>query len=286
MLELHDAGFVFAATVIDYIRTFQQQPYRLEEHLQRFRHDCAACYIPLPDSHDRLLTIAQELVAHNATLLPPQAELVLILFATPGPLAIYLGEGSGIGPPTLGMHTFPLPCARYRRFFAEGMVLAVPGVHAVGPGQLIDPRCKHRSRLHWWIADRLLRDPKYPPHAVALLQDHHGHLTETAIGSFLAVMDGVVCSPRQENILDSISLRQVRSLCERLGISFEQRDLCLADVPRFEEAMLTGTAFCLAGVRELHRQPIPWPGPIFEDLLCAWSEEVGIDIRAQILGNC
>ena len=50
--------------------------------------------------------------------------------------------------------------------------------------------------------------------------------------------------------------------------------------------MLTGTAFGLAGVAALHLwNPQPkrfaWPGPVFRELLAAWSDLVGVDIEKQ-----
>lgn len=36
-LTLHDAGFVLGVTVTDLCRTFRHRPYRLADHLRRFR---------------------------------------------------------------------------------------------------------------------------------------------------------------------------------------------------------------------------------------------------------
>ena len=46
-LTLHDAGFVWGATVTDLCRTFRSQPYRLADHLRRFRRSCELAYVPL-----------------------------------------------------------------------------------------------------------------------------------------------------------------------------------------------------------------------------------------------
>src|SRR5947207_1706177 len=118
-LPLSDAGFVSGATVVDNARTFRHRIFRWQDHLARFRRDCAACYVPLEATDEQLTATAEELVSHNAKLLPRGGELQLVTFATPGPLGFYLGEVNN-GPPTLGMATYPLPFARYRRFFTEG----------------------------------------------------------------------------------------------------------------------------------------------------------------------
>src|SRR5574338_1188669 len=84
-LPLHDAGFVSGATVVDNARTFRHKLFRWPDHLARFRRDCAACYVPLEAPDDYLTVTAEELVSHNAKLLPAGGELQLVTFATTGP---------------------------------------------------------------------------------------------------------------------------------------------------------------------------------------------------------
>src|SRR3954469_10042999 len=154
-LPLHDAGFVSGATVVDNARTFRHRLFRWPDHLARFRRDCAACYVPLDATDEHLTATAEELVAHNAKLLPPGGELQLVTFATPGPLGVYLGESAN-GPPTLGMVTYPLPFARYRPFFTEGVTLAALAAGG-DPDPVLPPTVKHRSRMFWHVADHTAR---------------------------------------------------------------------------------------------------------------------------------
>src|SRR5262249_22626686 len=119
--------------------------------------------------------------------------------------------------------------------------------------------------------------------AVALLRDSvTGGYTETAIGNLLVVRGGVVTSPPRAQILDGISLRVSAELCRKLGIPFAAREIG-RDAGPIDEAMRTGTAFCLAGVRELDGRRLDWPGPVYSRLLAAWADEVGVDISAQFL---
>lgn len=283
-VAIHDAGIVAGVTVTDFCRTFAHRLYRWADHLARFRRHCAACFIDLPSSDAALTATATTLVEHNARLLPPGGELALVTFATPGPLGAYLGLPGQDGPPTLVMHTFPLAFHRYARFFREGVVLAVAGSHAANPDDLAPPAVKQRSRLHWWRAEQIVRRrTDLPAGAVALLSDGAGNLTETAIGHVLLVRDGAVCVPPRGTVLDGISLGVVAGLCGRLGVPVVERPLPLAEVPRASEALLCGTAFCLAGVRWLEGTVLPAPGPLTQRLLAAWSAEVGVDIAGQFL---
>jgi branched-subunit amino acid aminotransferase/4-amino-4-deoxychorismate lyase len=288
-LAIHDAGFVFAATVTDFCRTFHQRLYRWADHLERFRHDCRLCGIPLPKDDTDLTVIAHDLVAHNAKLIEPHQELALVTFGTPGPFGYYAGAPGQNGPPTLCLHTIPLDFKGYRWFFEEGIALRVVGSHATADGDLVSPTVKHRSRLHWWRARAILgqlgRSPLPSGLSIALLEDGAGHVTETAIGNLLIVKDGTVLSPPRGQVLDGISLRVVEEICAGLDIPFERRMLTQADCTSADEAMLCGSAFCLAGVRWIQGTYLNWPGALTQRLLAGWGQRVGVDIAAQILST-
>jgi branched-subunit amino acid aminotransferase/4-amino-4-deoxychorismate lyase len=283
-IPVYDAGFIFAATATDLCRTFNHRLFRLADHLTRFRESCRLARIPQPVSDEDLKRIAEELVAHNAALLEPGQDLALVMFATPGPIGYYAGlpRGPGDGPPTLGMHTFSLPFARYQRFFEQGASLRVPQTRHV-PADCFDLRAKVRSRLHWWIGQQEVQDLE--PGAIALLLDHGGWVTETAGANFLIVKDGMVVSPPRSSILNGISLQVVEELCRDNAIPFRESEMRVEDCLAADEAMLAGTSFCLAGVSQIDGHPIPWPGSVWQRLLTAWSNRVGLDIAAQILSH-
>lgn len=294
-LPLHDAGFVSGATVVDNARTFRHRLFRWPDHLARFRRDCATCYVPLDATDEQLTATAHELIEHNARLLPPGGELQVVTFATPGPLGFYLGDAPN-GSPTLGMVTYPLPFARYRPFFTDGVTLVVVGQGESRWGSLLPPTVKHRSRMLWHVADRKARDLCGDPAALGLVWElgEYGEdagVWETSVANVLAVLDGAVVTPPRSATLDGISLGVTRELCAGLGLPLVHAPLRLyGDLDRASELMLTGTGFCLAGVRELVqpraavRRRFDWPRPVFRRLLAAWSDLVGVDIERQFAG--
>jgi len=283
-LPLHDAGFVFGATVTDLCRTFRHRLYRLDDHLARFRNSCQLAMIPQLLTDAELTEIADRIVAENSRLVQPERDLALVMFATPGPIAYYLGQSGGAGrPPTLGMHTFPLPFARYHRLFQEGARLLTSTARRHLPPAVLDPRIKHRNRLHWWLAEQEAH--ALDPLASALLLGSDDRVTETAAANLLLVEQGEIWSPPRSSILGGISLRTVEELAAELGIAVRFRPLTVEDCLGAEEAMLCSTPYCLAGVSWIEDHSIPWPGPIFEKLLAAWSRSVGLDIRSQILAH-
>jgi branched-subunit amino acid aminotransferase/4-amino-4-deoxychorismate lyase len=280
-LSLHDAGFVMGVTVADFARTFHRRLADWDAHLSRFQASVAAVDLgPWEHSDATITPIAEELVRRNSATLGAGGELVLVLFATPGPIGHYLGE-SASGPPTFGMHTFPLPFERYRGMIERGVHLRVSEIEDVSP-RTIPPAIKHRSRLHWHLADRAAARIDGGT-SRPLLLDAAGRVTETSFANLVVVRGGVVLSPRRETILPGIGLRIVEELCGKLGLPFEERDLYSDDCLAADEVLLCGTAFCLARVSRLDDAPMPPAGPIFQRLLEAWNARVGLDIHGQFL---
>jgi branched-chain amino acid aminotransferase len=173
----------------------------------------------------------------------------------------------------------------FAHLFTEGVHLVIPSTRHVPP-ECVDPKIKNRSRLHWWLAEREahLVDPR----AMPLLLDLAGNLTETSGSNVLIVKDGVVLSPAPRNILLGVSRKVVIELCMALDIPFAERDLQLHDALTADEIFLTTTPYCMAPATKVNGLPVGSGapgGPVFERILKAWSEQVGLDIRAQMTGT-
>jgi branched-chain amino acid aminotransferase len=153
------------------------------------------------------------------------------------------------------------------------------------PSVCIDPKIKCRSRMHWWLADQ--ESHQVDPLAVSLCLDLNGNVTETGGSNFLIVSEGAIISPAPHHILPGISIQTVRELCAELEIEFLEHDFQVYDVINADEAMLASTPYCLAPITKINGVPIGsgQPGPVFERLMQAWSERVGLDIMGQLQGT-
>ncbi len=273
-ISLDDLGFVWGATVTDRLRTFRQKLFRPEDHLRRFRLSCERAFVSQPRSDRELAEAAEELVAANAKHLGVEDELSLVLLATPG-IA---------GEPTLAMQARPLEFARYRHLFVEGAILE-PTARTLPPGML-DSHIKHRSRLAWWIAQQEIRSRAKPDAAVAepllTTAPPDQFIRETPTANVIVEMDGALVSPPRSEVLEGISLRVAEELCKTLGIPFAERELSLNEVERKAgECLLSCTSYCLAPVAQVGGVIKPAGGPLFQRLIQAWGDMVGVDIRRQ-----
>lgn len=274
-LRANDAGFVYGAVVSDRVRTFRYQPFRLDDHIQRFRKSCELARVPLSHPDDELRLVVQQLVAKYTDKIDRDVDFGIVTLATPGPT----DESE---PPTLIVHTLPLDFAHYQPIFSRGANLAIPTIRQM-PNSTLDPAIKHRSRLYWWIARQQMA--KVDATADALLLDEDGYITETASANVIVVKDGVLVTPPADSVLPGISLQTVREMCAAAGIAFQERKLKPEDCYAADEMLLTCTSWCMAGVSQLDGRPIPWPGPIYQRLSKLWSKRIGMDYVEQILNS-
>jgi branched-chain amino acid aminotransferase len=194
----------------------------------------------------------------------------------------YVG-GSGSSDqnrPTVCVHTFPLPFELWARNYETGLHLVSVPTRSI-PDDVIDPRIKHRSRLHWHLASRAAR--QVDPASMAILTDDRGHLTETATGN-LCVVDGPTIITPAAHVLEGISREYVIELAASAGMGCVHADVNAADLANADEAFLTSTPHCLLPVTRFNCQPIGsgQVGPVYRQLIDAWSKSVGVDVVEQM----
>jgi branched-subunit amino acid aminotransferase/4-amino-4-deoxychorismate lyase len=283
-LPIYDAGIVLGATVTDQARTFHRRLFRLDAHLERLFHSLAKARMQLGLSQDRVTAIAQELVGHHASLIHEEDELGLIIFVTAGEYRAYATSTGRAArtEPTVCVHTFPLPFELWGDKMERGTHLVTPETRHIPP-QCLDPAIKCRSRMHFYLADREAR--RIDPEAAALLLDLDGFVTETSTANFLMVQRGTIVSPRLLNTLAGVSRSTAIELAGRLGMPFVEQDITPDQAARADEALLASTPYCLMPVTRINGVTVGSgaPGPVFRQLMQAWSEQVGLDIVQQIV---
>lgn len=279
-ISLLDLGWIWGAVVTDAVRPWRGELFRWVDHVARFRESCRLAAVPLLASDEVLLQAAQELIRRNAAELPSGQELLLILLATPGvPAQADENQRAGSKPEQPGdlsqmtgpcwlMHTRVLEAERLARIRREGVVLRTARIRAPSIAT-IPSQVKHRSRLHWWLAEREVQT--LDPQATALLLDDGGFVTETWNANVLLVRQGQIFTPPRRSVLPGVTRQVVEELCRELGLSFAERPCHLVDLPAVEEAILTCTSYSLAPVRQIEEIRLPCPGPVFARLSTSWQ---------------
>ena len=289
LLPIHDLGILMAAAVTDVLRTFQQRPYRLQDHLERLYQSCKGARIEPPVGRDEAATIAERLIRENIrseSFGSPNAaaELGLVFYVTAGDNPSYVGlqptaEASG---GTLVAHPVTLRLDRWCKPFRSGAHCVTPSTRH-WPAQCLSAKIKNRNRLHMWIAQHEVQ--AVDPAAVPLFLDLDGHLTETTNTNFVIYRDGRVISPRRRNILWGVSLAVLTEILDELGVPFVEEDIQPYDAINADEAWMPTTTCCLAPVTKINGVPIGSgaPGPMWRKVLSHWSEQVGKDVHAEVM---
>jgi branched-subunit amino acid aminotransferase/4-amino-4-deoxychorismate lyase len=272
-IGVDDLGFLLGATVTERLRTFRGQVFRLEEHLRRLTHSLEIVGLPAAEISREIGAAISEFIQRNGDQLPDDDDWSVAAFATPGT--------SSAGPPTVCVHGYPLPFARWATQFDNGVRIAISDVRQIPPTSL-PPELKCRSRMHYYLADK--KAAAAHPGARAVLLDEDGFVAEATTANVLIYCEGEgLISPPSRHILAGVSLGVVHELAAMLNVSFSQRPISVEDLCAADEAMLASTSVCLLPIVECDGNPLGSgkPGPRYRQLLAAWSELVGVDIAEQ-----
>lgn len=271
-ISIYDSAFMFGDTVFEMTRSFNGIHFKLSEHLERLFKSAKYLRIKIPYSINTLFNACDQITAENQNNFDKDDEYRLMIDVTRGLLPRYDEVKLKRGVNVI-ISVFPLRWATkgLGKYFDTGIDLRIPSQRQI-PAQLLDPKIKHRSRLHFRMA---LNEYEWP-----ILLDPDGFISEGPGYNFFIFKNGLITTPEQRNILRGISRDYIYELYDFIEDNIEPYDVLEAD-----EAFITGTPFCMLPVTSLNGQPIGdgKVGGMFNDLLSKWSKEVGVDIRKQIL---
>ena len=277
-LPVGDTGFVLGATVTEQLRTFRGQLFLAEAHERRLRDSLETVGIDPGRPLAEVFAAATELAARNHAAGPDDDDLGLVVFVTPGD---HPSQHAGsAGSPRTMVHTFPLAFRLWARAYDAGVALRSVGVRQV-PDACWPVHAKVRSRLHYFLADREAHAAE--PGAKAVVCHLDGRVSETSTANIAIVRDGAVVAPPPADALAGVSLRFTEQLAAALEIPWQTRSLAEADLADADEVLLTSTPNCILPATRFNGRSIGTgrPGPVYQRLLAAWSDRVGLEIAAQ-----
>lgn len=274
-VSIFDRGVLLGHGVYERTRTYERgtKLFRLDEHLNRLQRSLRAIRVDPGLTMGEIKEITLDLAARNQSLLGPDDDYSV---------GHYITRGRSGGPPTVIIFTEPIPFKSFAREYLDGGH-AVTAVTRALPTQVIDPKMKTTSRIHFWLAE--LEAHLVDPHAYPLVLDLDGNVTELTAANFWIVRDGVVITPPDRSILGGISRGAVMEVARELGIPLKEMDFQPYDVRNADEAFLTTTTRSILPITEVDGGPIGdgKPGPVVARLQNGWTERYGFDFVAQAL---
>lgn len=281
-VSIFDSGFLYGETAFDMTRTFNGVPFHLRDHLIRLQESLKFLQIDSGLTLDELELVTLQTFARNSVTEPPDVDWHIRHDISRGPAELYhpamRPEESG---PTVIISCWPLirHMGRFAPNYDQGVKVVVSPQRSIPP-DLIDPRAKTRSRVHFQLAQL---HAKKTPGAWPVLTDENGCLTEGPSWNILVLRDGTLWSPRSERILHGISRTITFEAAVAAGLRVDERDITPDFVRGADEVLCTATSFGLVPVVEFEGKIVGsgQPGHCYHRLFEHWKSFVGIDFIAQ-----
>lgn len=283
-VSIYDSSLMFGDMVFEMTRSFNKEQFKLREHLERLYASIKYLSIPIEMTIDEMEQKVYETMAANEHCFAEDDEHRIMIDVSRGLLSIYqdvVGTHKGCN---VIIADFPLKwtVSSMGHLFDKGINAVIPNQRAI-PAQLLEPKVKNRSRIHYLMANIEVSNCAGEDNW-ALLLDPDGFVAEGTGDNFFIVKNNKVITPEPRNILRGISRDYIFELCDQLGLEWVEKNIETYDVITADEAFMTGTPFCLLPVTSLNSIAIGdrKMGPITRKLLDTWSANVGVDIEGQI----
>lgn len=273
-VSIYDAGLLYGEFAFEMTRTFHGVPFRLTHHLERLLSSLRYLEIEIPWSLEELLRLTMETLARNRATEADDVEWHIRHDVSRGIASPYQDSFSQAGP-TLCISCYPLikQLARFATLYREGVEIVSARQPAIPP-ELIDPRAKTRSRVHFQIAQREA-GTRWP-----VLLDPQGFVTEGPSWNVFLVRDGTIYSPQTGHILSGVSRQVTMESANRLGIPITESPMKMEDLRTADEVFCTATSFGIVRAQSVDGHRIP-EGEIVSRLGQEWNQTVGLDMQSQ-----
>ncbi|HWO41385.1 MAG TPA: aminotransferase class IV [Candidatus Eisenbacteria bacterium] len=276
-----DYGFNAGDGVYDVTRTFGHKPFKLREHTERLFRSLRYTRIDCGLSVDQMEQITAQVLEKNKPLLGKDEEVALWQVVSRG---VRSSEGDrGGGRATVTVYCVKVNFREFARHYVEGAKLVIPSTRRIPP-QCLESKAKVTNKMNHNMA--LFEARQVDPHAIPLMLDIHGNLSESNAHNVFLVIDDRLCTPTDKNVLGGITRDTLISIAKENSIEVVEGDFTPYDLYNADEVFLASTSPTIVPIQSVNGVTIgkQAPGPVTRRLLKAWGTMVGVDIVAQALG--
>jgi branched-chain amino acid aminotransferase len=283
LFGVSDTAQMWGYSVSDTIRTFGKKLHGASDHISRLVNSCSEANIDLDISPSDVQTILSHLVEKNTPLVAPEDEFLIIIYVI-GNWTFNLPAADDYPPSRLLIHCSTINFTEHAKFFTEGQKVRTSIIKQI-PSESLPATIKHRSRMHFVIADKEVKSIE--PDASPLLLDYNENISESIYANFFIVKDNTIQTPPIQNILPGITRKKIITLAKQIGLRIEEKHLTLEDAYSAEEAFFTSTSRIITPISSIDGISIGdvIPGELTQKLLMEYGKNVGVDIVDQFLRN-
>lgn len=255
LVSILDLGLLRGYGVFDYLRTYENRPFHLQDHLERLHYSASQVGMDLPYSFSSIEQIIQELLQKS-----PHQEHSIKLVVTGG-----LSEDQLFPSTTSSFFAFAYPLQRpASTAFTQGVrVLTTRHKRSF-------PHCKTTQYLGAIVA--LQEGKKHNASEVLYLNDNN-EVQEATTSNFFAFREGTLLTPPEEGILLGITREVVLRLCAPHFPTIV-RPIMQRDLPFLDEAFLTASNKEIMPISHIDGLPIGkgTVGPLTQKVMHLFAE--------------
>jgi len=248
-----DRGFIFGDGVYEVIPVYSRNPFRLAEHLVRFRRSHDAIRLDNPFSDEEWTGLVDELVARNGG-----EDQSIYLQVTRGVAKRDHAFPAGTQPTVFGMSS---PLTTPAKDAIEN------GVAAITTTDFRWLKCDVKSTS--LLGNCLLRQAAADAGALEVVMFRDGHLTEGSSSNVFVVKDGTILAPPKDNlVLPGITYDVVIELAQRQGLAHKVGPVSEQTVRNADEIWVTSSTKEVLAVTTLDGRAVGdgKPGAVFRQM--------------------
>lgn len=261
-VSVFDHGLLYGDGIFEGIRFYNGRVFRLDEHVERLLLSARAILLPMPWTAEEIVSAVCETIQANGL--------------QDGYIRLVITRGVG------GLGLNPYLCKEPSMFiiastitlyseenYENGLTLVTCATRRPTPGAL-SPQVKSLNYLNNVMAKA---EALKAGCAEGVMLNEQGYVAECTGDNLFIVKKGRIYTPPvSDGSLDGITREVIFELCEKEGLSIEDKTLTRYDIYTADECFLTGTAAEVIPATMLDERPIGTgkPGPITKQLLKAF----------------
>jgi len=264
-ISIFDHGLLYGDGVFEGIRFYNNQAFRLHNHLDRLIDSAKAIALTLPYTKDEFVTAVNQVI-QKFDLDSGYIRLV-----------ITRGKGSlGINPASCHKSSAFIIADKSnfvdKRVLERGAKLIIASTRRLAADGL-DPRIKSLNYLNHILARM---EATQAQAGEAILLNAQGNVTEGSTDNIFIVKNNKIITPSiSDGALDGITRSVIFEIANEQGLECEAKTLSPYDLYTADECFLTGTAMELLPVSEVDGRSLSsCPGEMYKLLQYNFKEKV------------
>lgn len=225
-ISVFDLSVSRGLAVFDTIRTYGNEPFRLNEHLRRLNQAAATLQIPMPCTNQELKELVYQGIERNQN-----SETVIKITVTGG-----INEGLlSSSKPGLVILFLPLKMPS-KEHYVKGISLVTERT----------PRSLPQIKTINYIPAKVgLQHAREAGADDALFIDQNENMLETTVSNIFLYMNGMWVTPPEEGILNGITRQVILEMFKRQNEPYIERSVKLNELRDVDEA------FCCSSIKQI-----------------------------------